>query len=279
MNTRQLWRTFWRNKTAVAGVIVALGVVFMALLAPVISPYDPLQQNVYYRLTGPERAHLFGTDVYGRDVLSRVIHGARVSLLVGVTSVLIGMGAGTLLGMTAGLLRGKVETGIMRAVDVVMCFPDLILGIMVMAVLGSGLDKLIITIGVVMTPRFARMVYGTTLSITEQDYIDAARSIGAPVWRLLMRHVLPNCLGGVLVMASLWTGAAIRIEANLSFIGMGVAPPTATWGNMIRAGIDHLTNAPWLSVFPGLAILITILAFNMLGDGIRDVTDPRLRGG
>lgn len=268
-----------RNKTAVVGVVVGVGVVFMALLAPVIAPYDPLRQNVFYRLTGPESAHLFGTDAFGRDVLSRVIYGARISLLVGGASVLMGMVTGTLLGMAAGLLRGKVETSIMRAVDVVMCFPDLVLGIMVMAVLGSGLSKLIITIGIVMTPRFARMAYGTTLSITEQDYIDAARSVGTPVWRMLLRHVLPNCLGGVLVMASLWMGAAIRIEANLSFIGLGVPPPTPTWGNMIRAGIDHLTNAPWLSVFPGLAILITILAFNMLGDGIRDVTDPRLRGG
>jgi peptide/nickel transport system permease protein len=276
---RGILRTFRRNKTAVVGAVVAVVVVLVALLAPAISPYDPLKQNVYYRLTPPEGAHPFGTDSFGRDVFSRVIYGARVSLLVGISSVLIGIVAGTILGMLAGFLGGRVETVIMRTVDVLMCFPDLILGLMVMAVLGPGLLKLILTIGIVMTPRFARMAYGSTLTIKQKDYVEAARAVGTPMGRILFTHVLPNIFGELLVMATLWTGAAIRIEANLSFIGLGVPPPTPTWGNMIRAGVDYLTNAPWLSVFPGLAILITILAFNMLGDGIRDVTDPRLRGG
>lgn len=276
---RRILRTFRRNKTAVVGAVVAVAVVLVALLAPVISPYDPLKQNVYYRLTPPEGAHLFGTDSYGRDVFSRVIYGARVSLLVGISSVLIGIVVGTILGMVAGFLGGRVEAVIMRTVDVLMCFPDLILGLMVMAVLGPGLFKLILTIGIVMTPRFARMAYGSTLTVKQKDYVEAARAVGTPMGRVLFTHVLPNIFGELLVMATLWTGAAIRIEANLSFIGLGVPPPTPTWGNMIRTGVDYLTNAPWLSVFPGLAILITILAFNMLGDGIRDVTDPRLRGG
>lgn len=276
---RRILRTFRRNKTAVVGAVVAVAVVLVALLAPMISPYDPLKQNVYYRLTPPEGAHLFGTDSYGRDVFSRVIYGARVSLLVGISSVLIGIVVGTILGMVAGFLGGRVEAVIMRTVDVLMCFPDLILGLMVMAVLGPGLLKLILTIGIVMTPRFARMAYGSTLTVKQKDYVEAARAVGTPMGRVLFTHVLPNIFGELLVMATLWTGAAIRIEANLSFIGLGIPPPTPTWGNMIRTGVDYLTNAPWLSVFPGLAILITILAFNMLGDGIRDVTDPRLRGG
>ncbi len=274
---RKLLRSFTRNKTAVVGAVVALVLVLVAFVAPYIVPHDPLTQNVYYRLTPPERTFLLGTDIYGRDVFSRIIFGARISLLVGVCSVALGMLVGTTAGMSAGLIGGKLETAVMRVVDVLMCFPDLILGLMVMAVLGTGLDKLILTIGLVMAPRFARIAYGSTLSVREKDYVDASRAVGMSTLRTIRSHVFPNIFGETLVMATLWTGTAIRIEANLSFIGLGVAPPTPTWGNMIRMGIDYLGRAPWMSLFPGLAILIAILAFNMLGDGIRDVADPRLR--
>ncbi len=277
MMDRKLLRSFGRNKTAVVGAVVAALLVLVALAAPYIAPHDPLTQNVYYRLTAPEGTFLLGTDIYGRDVFSRVIFGARISLLVGVCSVALGMLVGTTAGMAAGLMGGKVESGVMRVVDVLMCFPDLILGLMVMAVLGAGLDKLILTIGLVMAPRFARIAYGSTLAVREKDFVDASRAVGMSTWRTIGSHIFPNIFGETLVMATLWTGTAIRIEANLSFIGLGVAPPTPTWGNMIRMGIDYLGRAPWMSVFPGLAILIAILAFNMLGDGIRDVADPRLR--
>jgi len=263
--------------TAVIGAMIAVLAVMTAILAPWISPYDPLEQDVFHRLTPPERSHLLGTDEYGRDVLSRVIWGTQISLAVGFFSVLLAMFIGTAMGMIAayiGEMRGMM---IMRLVDVLLSFPTLITGIMVVAVLGSGLTKLIVTIGIVFTPRFARLAYGPTLAVREAEYVDAARVIGTGGFEIITRHLLPNIFGDVLVAGTLWVGTAIMIEAGLSFIGLGVSPPTPTWGNMIKSGIDQLTNAPWLSLFPGLAILITVLSFNMIGDGLRDITDPKLR--
>ncbi|MDR5694689.1 MAG: ABC transporter permease [Armatimonadota bacterium] len=274
---RRRWRTFLRNRTAVAGMVVALLVVMTALFAPWIAPYDPLAQNVFYRLTPPERTHLMGTDSYGRDVFSRLIWGARISLAVGILSVAFGMIAGSLLGLLAAYRGKTLGALIMRAVDVLMSFPDEILGIMILAVLGAGLDRLIIAIGIVMTPRFARLSYGPALAVKEKEYVEAARAIGSSDWKILLRHILPNVAGEIVVMGSLWTATAIRVEANLNFLGLGVPPPIPTWGNMVQSGIDQLTYAPWLSLFPGLAIMITILAFNMLGDGLRDIIDPRLQ--
>jgi len=259
------------------GVFLAAIVVALAVLAPWISPYDPLEQNVYYRLKGPEPAHPMGVDDFGRDVLSRILWGARTSLVVGVASVLVGMILGTLMGIVAGFKGGAAEYIIMRIADVLLSFPTLVMGLMVMAILGSGMMKLILAIGVVMSPRFARVAHGPTLSVREQEFVLAARAVGANDWQILRRHIFPNILGELLVMASLWIATAIRIEANLSFIGLGVPPPTPTWGNMIRDGVKWLTNAPYLSVFPGLAILIAVLAFNMVGDGLRDVADPKLQ--
>jgi len=275
---RDLWKIFKKNKTAVIGLVVALIVIFIAAIAPLLAPYDPLEQNVSEKLTPPRTRYLMGTDVFGRDVLSRVIYGARVSLMVGVFSVMLAMVVGTAMGIYAGFKGGRIENLIMRGVDILMSFPNLIMGLMVMAILGSGFIKLILAIGIVMTPRFIRIAHGSTLSIKEREFVDAAKAMGLSEWRIMTKHILPNILGEVLVMGALWVGTAIRIEANLSFIGLGVPPPTPTWGNMIREGLSHLTNAPWLSIFPGIAILITILSFNMIGDGIRDVTDPRIQG-
>ncbi|MGQ9477961.1 MAG: ABC transporter permease [Candidatus Bipolaricaulia bacterium] len=274
---RKILRTFLRNKTAVAGAAIASGVALLALLAPLISPYDPIQQNPFYRLTAPEESHLMGTDRYGRDILSRVVWGARVSLIVGVSSVMLGLVAGVAMGMIAAYKGGKVESVIMRITDVMMSFPDEVLGIMIMVVLGSGLLKLIIAIGIMMTPRFARLAHAPTLALREREYIDAARALGVSDLRIIRRHVLPNIFGEVLVMSTLWIATAIRLEANLSFLGLGVSPPTPTWGNMIYEGIDQLRNAWWLSIFPGIAILVTVFSFNLMGDGLRDVTDPKLR--
>jgi peptide/nickel transport system permease protein len=259
------------------GGIMALVVVFTALFAFVLSPYDPLEQDVFHRLTPPEAAHVLGTDEYGRDVLSRVIWGTWISLTVGVLSVLLGMAMGTAMGVVAGYSGGKIDVLIMRLVDVLLSFPTLITGIMVAAILGSGLDKLIITIAIVFAPRFARMAYGPTLAVKEMEYINSARVIGASNYRIITRYILPNIFSEVLVAGTLWIGTAIMIEAGLSFLGLGVSPPTPTWGNMIKSGIDSLGNAPWLSIFPGLAILITVLSFNMIGDGLRDIADPKLR--
>lgn len=274
---RRMWRTFLRNRTSVVGAALSLVMILIAIFAPWLAPYDPLKQNVYHRFTSLEGAHPLGTDFYGRDILSRVLWGARVSLLVGTSSVLLGMVFGMIFGMIAAYKGGKTETTIMRTVDVMMSFPDEVFGIMVMVALGSGLTKLIIAIALLMAPRFTRLAHAPTLALKERDYVAAARSIGVSDLRLLGKHILPNIFGELLVMGTLWVGTAIRLEANLSFLGLGVPPPTATWGNMIRMGMDHLTDAWWVSIFPGLAILLTVFAFNLMGDGLRDVTDPKLR--
>ena len=273
---RKILRTFFRNRTSIIGACISVAMLLIAILAPWISPYDPLKQNVYYRLTPPERSHLLGTDEYGRDVLSRVFTGARISFLVGVISIALGMLIGTGMGMIGGYAGGRVETGLMRLLDIIMSFPDEVFGVMVMIVLGPGMENVIIAITILMIPRFARMGHAPTLAIKEVDYIASAKSIGASDFRIIMRHILPNIFGEVLVMGTLWLGTAIRLEASLSFLGVGVPPPTPTLGNIVRVGVDFLAVAPWVSVFAGLAILISIFGFNLLGDGLRDITDPKL---
>ena len=275
---KRMWSAFIRNRTALVGGLLALLIVLIAIFAPWISPFDPLEQDPYFRLMASSSKHWLGTDDFGRDVFSRIIWGSRVSLLIGISSVLLGMLVGTTMGMVAGYFRGKVESILMRIVDILMCFPDLILAIAVTAALGSNLFNLIITIGIVMTPRFARLAHGSLLSLKESEYVLAAQAIGAKAPRIIVRHIFPNIFGELLVAGTLWVGVAIRLEANLAFIGLGVQPPTPTWGNMIREGVDVLINAPGISVYSGLSILITILSFNLLGDGIRDMIDPRLRG-
>jgi len=275
---QKMWLTFRRNRPALIGAVVTILIMLIAIFAPWIAPYDPLVQDSAIRLEGMTSDHMLGTDDFGRDVLSRIIHGSRVSLVIGLASVLLGMVAGTMLGMIAGYYRGKVETLIMRSVDVMMCFPDLILAIVITAVLGANLVNLVLTLGLVMMPRFARLAHGQLLSLTESEYVLAARSIGFHVPRILGRHIFPNIFGELFVAATLWVGVAIRLEANLAFVGLGISPPTPTWGNMIKEGVDVMINAPWISIYSGLAILITILAFNMLGDGLRDIADPKLRG-
>lgn len=272
---RRLWRTFLRNRTSLAGLFLVLLVVFTAVAAPWLAPFDPLEQNTRERLAPPSAEHIMGQDNFGRDVFSRIIYGSRVSLLVAVLAVFLGGVVGTVMGLVAGYLGGKIETVLMRVVDVVMAFPSLLLGLTIMAVLGAGLNKMIIAIGIMLTPAFARVVYASTLSIGKREYVDAARVVGSRRGRILRIHILPNLMSDILVLASIWAASAIRVEASLSFIGLGVSPPTPTWGNMIRDGTQHLTNAPWLSVFPGLAIFITVLGFNLLGDGLRDVFDPQ----
>ncbi len=276
---QRLVKIFLRNRTAVVGGWICVILVLIAILARWISPYDPLTQNVYHRLTAPEATHLFGTDVFGRDVLSRVLVGAQVSLFVGVISIFLGMVVGTALGMIAAYSGGGTEMGIMRLLDIMMCFPDEVFGVMVMIVLGPGMRNVIIAITALMLPRFARMSHAPTLAIKELEYIAAAKSIGVSHLRILGRHVLPNIFGDTLVMSTLWLATAIRLEASLSFLGVGVQPPTPTLGNMVREGVDFLVMAPWVSVFSGLGILISVLAFNLLGDGLRDIADPKLYGG
>ena len=274
---QRLWRTFTRNRAAVVGLVLAILVTMVSIGAPLVTPMDPLAQETRTRLQPPDPTHLLGRDTFGRDVFARVLYAGRISLLVGVCSVLLGGVIGSVMGLVAGDAGGKTGNLIMRLVDTLMAFPTLLLGLLVLAVLGPGLFKMILAIGIMLSPAFARVMHGSALSLKKREFVEGARSIGASTPRILRLHILPNVLGEVVVLGSLWTASAIRIEANLSFIGLGVSPPTPTWGNMIRDGTPHLLNAPWLSVFPGLAILVTVLAFNLLGDGLRDVLDPHLR--
>ena len=274
---RRLWSTFTRNRAAVVGLVLAILVTILSVAAPLFTSHDPLAQEARYRLLPPDRIHILGRDTFGRDLFARFLFAGRISLLVGVCSVLLGGVIGSALGLVAGYTGGKIENVIMRFVDILMAFPSLLLGMLVLAVLGPGLFKMILAIGIMLSPAFARVMHGSALSLKQREFVEGARALGAGPIRILGLHILPNVLGEVVVLGSLWTASAIRVEANLSFIGLGVSPPTPTWGNMIRDGTPHLLNAPWLSVFPGLAILVAVLAFNLLGDGLRDVLDPHLR--
>jgi peptide/nickel transport system permease protein len=270
--------TFKRNKTSVLGVAMAAAIVSLALLAPWVAPYDPIDQNVKEQYAAPSRAHLCGTDGYGRDEFSRILWGSRVSLTVGIASVLFSMCCGIPLGVIAGYKGGKIDVAVSRFNDVFMSFPIVIFGLLILAIMGPGLIKIIIAIGVALTPRIARLARGSTLSLKEMPYIEAARAVGQSDTKIIVLHILPNIFGEILVMGTLWIATAIIVEASLSFIGLGVRPPTPSWGSMIRAGLDQLTNAPWLSLFPGLAIFLTVFSFNLIADGLRDIADPKLRG-
>jgi peptide/nickel transport system permease protein len=270
-------RTFVKNRPAVLGLILIILITLVAVFAPFIAPHDPLDQSVRDRLAPPSWDYPLGRDDKGRDILSRVIFGTRIALMVGVFSVTLGGVLGTLIGVTAGYFGGKVETILMRITDILLAFPDLITGLLVLAVLGPGLEKMVLAIGLTIAPRFARIAYGPTLAIKEKEFIDAAKALGANSSRLLRLHVLPNISGDLLVFASLWTASAIRLEASLSFVGLGVQPPTPTWGQMIREGTLYLADRPLYSLGPGVALLVTVLAFNLIGDGFRDVLDPKAR--
>ena len=270
-------RTFVSNRTALFGVVLILAIVFVAVAAPLLAPHDPLDQSVRNRLAPPSFDYPLGRDDKGRDILSRVIYGTRIALMVGFFSVLIGGALGTVIGVAAGYFGGKVDAVLMRLTDILLAFPDLITGLLVLAVLGPGLWKMVIAIGLTIAPRFARIAYGPTLAVKGKEFVEAARSVGVRDGRLLRIHILPNISGDLVVFASLWTASAIRLEASLSFVGLGVAPPTPTWGQMIREGTINLTQVPLYSLGPGLALLVTVFAFNLVGDGLRDVLDPKAR--
>ena len=272
-----LVRVFNRNKTSWVGLVLLLFMVSLAVFAPWISPYDPIDQDILHRLEPASAAHLLGTDHFGRDILSRILWGARISLSVGTISVVMGMIVGTILGILAGYKGKYWDYLIMGVMDVFMAIPTLLMGLMVVAVLGPNLVNLTIAIALTVAPRFARIARAPTMSIKNRDYIEAGRAMGFTDLRIMAGHIFPNIMGELVVMGSLWIATAVRIEASLSFIGLGVKPPTPTWGGMIREGFQNILSDPWVSVYPGVFILITVLAFNMLGDGLRDAIDPKLR--
>ncbi|AMG35813.1 MULTISPECIES: ABC transporter permease [Achromobacter] len=272
-----LWQALSRNRLSWVGIGLLLLIVLAAVLAPWLAPHDPLQQNIAYRLEPPSAEFWLGTDSYGRDVLSRLIYGARVSLLVGFVAILIAMCIGSALGILAGYVGGLVDQLIMGLVDVLLSFPTLLLGLMVAAMLGASLENLIIAIAITEIAPFVRVARAPTIALKQRDFVEAGRALGYGPLRLMGVHILPNMVSDVVVLGSLWMASAIRTEASLSFIGLGVPPPAATWGGMIREGFENILDAWWLTVFPSVAILLTVLALNLLGDALRDAIDPKLR--
>ena len=272
---RPAWR---RSPLTVAGVVLIVTLALIAVLAPVIAPANPLKQVLSTRLKPPSAAHWLGTDQLGRDVLSRMIYGARISLTIGIVVVGLAASLGTLVGLVAGYTGGWLDEGLMRLTDVFFAFPALILAMAISGALGPSLTNAMIAIAVVTWPVYARLVRAQVLSLREREYVEASRSLGASAERIVWHHILPNTLAPLLVQASFDMGAAILSAAGLSFIGFGTQPPTAEWGVMISEGRNYIATQPWLSLFPGVAILLTVAAFNLIGDGLRDALDPRLRG-
>jgi peptide/nickel transport system permease protein len=273
----RLWRRFRRNKGAVFGLGVFVGIVFMALCANFIAPYNPLEQNYARIMEGPSVDHWLGTDSFGRDMLSRIIYGARIALIVGILAVLLAMVIGVTLGLISGYYGGVIDTVIMRAMDGVFAFPILILAIALMAVMGFGVRNVIIAVAVVSIAPFARVTRGDVLAVREEPYIEAARLAGIGNTAVIFRHVLPNVLAPIIVQGALRVSAAIITEAGLSFLGLGPPPPTPVWGSMIAEGRNFIVMAPHISTFPGVALMITVVGLNLLGDGLRDTLDPKLK--
>jgi peptide/nickel transport system permease protein len=275
------WATVRRAagaRRASLGAAVTAAALLVAVLAPLLAPYDPLKQDLGHALARPGWAHLLGTDNVGRDVLSRMIWGTRISLIAGFVSVAIAAAAGSVLGLLAGYAGGRTDGLVMRLMDAVLSFPPLVLALALGAVLGAGLGGVLIALGVVYTPTFARLMRGQVLTITAREYVEAARALGAPGWRIAWRHVAPNASAPIVVQASLSLAFAILAEASLSFLGLGVQPPAASWGSMINAGRGYLQQAPWIVFGPGAALFVTVVGLNFVGDAVRDALDPRLPG-
>lgn len=270
-------RLLSRNPSAVAGGVIIAAMVLIAIGAPFIAPYDPIRISLSERLSAPSTAHLFGTDEMGRDILSRVMHGARISLRIGVLVIVIAGGLGALIGAVAGYLGKQTDNIIMRVMDVILSFPPLVLAMAMAAALGPNLNNAIVAVAFVMIPKFARMVRGEALAVKERQFIAAARASGAGNLWIILHHILPNCFSSVIILGTLILGETILIAASLSFIGLGAQPPTPEWGAMISVGRKFLMEQWWYPTFPGLFILVTVIGFNILGDALRDVLDPRIR--
>ena len=270
-------RILSRNPSAVLGGMIIMTMAFLALAAPFIAPYDPIVLSLPDRLQSPGSAHFFGTDELGRDIFSRILYGARISLTIGLLVVGVAGITGSLIGAVAGYFGGVIDNVIMRCMDVILSFPALVLALSLAAAMGPSLVNAILATAVVMIPKFARLVRGEALAIREMPFVAASRVAGAGHLRIIFRHILPNCLNAAIVLATLTLGDAILIAASLSFIGLGAQPPTPEWGAMIASGRKFLMDQWWYATFPGLFILVTVIGFNIFGDAVRDVLDPRIR--
>jgi ABC-type dipeptide/oligopeptide/nickel transport system permease subunit len=275
---RRFWRVFLQRKLVIFGLVVLSLLFICAVFAPLLAPYDPYTGNLEESLAQPSWQHLLGTDIQGRDALSRLIYGARTAMIVGFVTTLSAAIIGTLLGLLAGYFGGIAETIIMRVMDALMSFPMLLLALLIAAVLGSGIQNVIIALIIATLPGYARVMHGLTLTVRENDYILAERSIGTGNRRIMLFHILPNTMPPMIVLATLQLGSIILAEAGLSFLGIGIRPPGAAWGSMVYDGYRFMLSNPVLSFAPGLAIMLVVFAFNMVGDGVRDALDPRLRG-
>ncbi|MBA5805575.1 MULTISPECIES: ABC transporter permease subunit [Rhizobium] len=279
----EFWHYFSRNKGAVIGLVVFVIILVVAILAPLFAPHAPNEQNRQVLLAVPfwmeagSASYLLGTDAVGRDILSRLIYGARFSLFIGVVVVTLSVISGVLIGLVAGYFRGKVDTAIMRLMDIILAFPSLLLALVLVAVLGPGLTNAMIAISLVNQPHFVRLTRASVISEREKEYVIASRVAGAGTFRLMFKTILPNCLGPLIVQATLAFSAAILDAAALGFLGMGAQPPTPEWGTMLAESREFISRAWWVVTFPGLAILITVLAINLMGDGLRDALDPKLK--
>ncbi len=276
-----LWRDalgrLRQDKAAVGGLIIIVLLIIVALFAPFLAPHSPSDQSFIDKLQGPSRDHLMGTDEFGRDTLSRVIFGSRIALRVGLLPVAVALLFGVSTGLAAGFYGGLTDQVTMRMVDILLACPWLLLAIGIVAILGPGINNVIIAVAIIYVPAFARIVRASVLTIKEREYVEAARAIGQPDIQIMVRHILRNAWAPIIVQATLSIGQAIIFAAGLSFIGLGTQPPAADWGVMLKSGHEFLRDSPWLGIFPGLAILLTVLAFNLLGDGLRDALDPRDR--
>jgi peptide/nickel transport system permease protein len=270
-------KKLFRNKTAVIGFVIIVVVIFMAIFAPVLSPNDPTEVNLTKVCLKPGiDGHILGTDEYGRDLFSRVIYGSRISIVVGVGATLLGAFLGILLGLVSGYKGGVIDTIIMRIMDGMFAFPFTLLAIILMTVLGSGVNNVIFAIGIANIPYYARIVRGQVLIVKEEDYCQAVKALGASNYKIIKDHILPNIASPVIVYATLNIAGTIISEAGLSFLGLGIQPPTASWGNILKSGKDYLLTSPHIATFSGLAILITVIGFNLFGDGVRDALDPKM---
>jgi peptide/nickel transport system permease protein len=273
---REIWRILRADRTAFIGFFIIVGLVIIALLAPWIAPYDYTDQHILQAFKGPTRQFLMGTDEFGRDLLSRIIWGTRPALIVGVLSVLVSIGIGVPIGVVAGYKLGWIDRLVTWLVDIMLSFPALLLGLMIVTLLGQGIDKVIVAIGISHVAQYIRLARGPTLALRNHDFVRATRALGAGDVRITFSHILPNIIGPIIIMATLSIAGAIRMEASLSFLGLGIQPPTPSWGNMIREGVANILQSPWMALFPGLALTFTVLAYNMVGDSLRDIFDPRI---
>ncbi|MFN2340535.1 MAG: nickel transporter permease [Halanaerobium sp.] len=280
IKSESLWtisfRRMRKSRTAIFGIIIIILFTLVAFLAPLISPYDPMEQNFIKSFRPPSAEHYLGTDEFGRDVFSRIIYGARISLQIGFVAVFISLILGVSVGLIAGYYGGWIDMAVMRVMDLMLSFPYILLALVIMSILGPGIYNAMVAIGIVYVPQYARIVRSSVLSVKKKEYVMAAKALGANDFRIILKHIFLNSMAPIIIQTTLSIGRAIINAAGLSFLGLGAQPPTPEWGAMLSNGQDFLRNAPWIATFPGIAIALLVLGFNLVGDGLRDAFDPRL---